>query len=507
MSPQLTLDLEVHPTPVKVMSEAYQKLLAEATSATDETESIRILAKILVDEGGKDFVSSLDPKDGETCIKILDHGLSGHRLSRAEDKTFSITLWKLAAAHRRLPDSVTIKEKLEISDERRSGSESNDTRMGKHNGNLVAVTTRAISPKNNPDWIRQGFCKEVILWRKLSHPNILKLFGAYGDMEKGPLATVSEWVAGGNIVEYIKHNSVNRLELLHGAAQGLKYLHDEGIVHGDPTGQNILVTNDAPPRACLSGFACMTIIPDSGEPIPFDVQLGHGTVEFKSPERFNPQRFDTQYPLVTREADIYAFAMTIYQVLTGEVPFNDLQEVEVIESVVNGLRPAKPQDASSIGFFDSLWDFIQLCWDGDRTRRPTAAEVVGHLAEAATNWDTLMPPATATPAQGPAKIDSDPMIRLETREDQRVLDPSVDAPPALAAGPSGTAPHTAENDHNASSGVLRRLGKAFRTVFTTVRDRATRGRARNARAPDQPAGDTHNIEGGPPSPLLHARCC
>ena len=90
----------------------------------------------------------------------------------------------------------------------------------------------------------------------------------------------------------------------------------------------------------------------------------------------------------------------LIQVLTGEVPFNDLQEVEVIESVVNGLRPAKPQDASSIGFFDSLWDFIQLCWDGDRTRRPTAAEVVGHLAEAATKWDTLMPPAIATPAQG-----------------------------------------------------------------------------------------------------------
>lgn len=54
---------------------------------------------------------------------------------------------------------------------------------------------------------------------------------------------------------------------------------------------------------------------DSAEPIPFDVQLEHGTMEFKSPERFNPQKFGVKHPLVAREADIYAFGMTIFQVL------------------------------------------------------------------------------------------------------------------------------------------------------------------------------------------------
>ena len=126
-----------------------------------------------------------------------------------------------------------MQEELEVSEEIRAGSESTDIRVGKHKGNLVAVTARAISPKNNPDWIRQvrnmpviflsegrseclfqGFCKQVILWSKLSHPNVLKLLGAYGDMEKGPLTTVSEWVTGGDIMEYTKHNPANRLELV-----------------------------------------------------------------------------------------------------------------------------------------------------------------------------------------------------------------------------------------------------------------------------------------------------
>ena len=75
-------------------------------------------------------------------------------------------------------------------------------------------------------------------------------------MEKAQLATVSEWMARGSVVEYIIQNSVNRLELvsglpllndpsadakqqLHGAAQGLEYLHDNGIVHGNLMGVRI----------------------------------------------------------------------------------------------------------------------------------------------------------------------------------------------------------------------------------------------------------------------------
>lgn len=126
-----------------------------------------------------------------------------------------------------------MQEELEASDEISAGSESTDIRVGKYKGNLVTVATRAISPKNNPDWIRQvcsvfiispseadgrvsfqAFCKQVVLWSKLSHPNVLKLLGAYGDMEKGPLTTVSGWTEGGDIMEYIKHNPVNRLELV-----------------------------------------------------------------------------------------------------------------------------------------------------------------------------------------------------------------------------------------------------------------------------------------------------
>ena len=60
----------------------------------------------------------------------------------------------------------------------------------------------------------QRFYKEVILWETLSHPNILKLVGVQEDTGKRQFITVSEWMKHGNIMEYIKNNHANRLELV-----------------------------------------------------------------------------------------------------------------------------------------------------------------------------------------------------------------------------------------------------------------------------------------------------
>jgi hypothetical protein len=81
-----------------------------------------------------------------------------------------------------------------------------------------------------------------------------------------------------------------------------------------------------------------------------------------------------------------------FQVLTGEFPLRGVRPPELGYSVAQGLRPAKPVNASSIGFSDLLWGFVQRCWDGDMNKRPKVAEVVAHLKEAATNWNSLMPP-------------------------------------------------------------------------------------------------------------------
>jgi serine/threonine protein kinase len=99
------------------------------------------------------------------------------------------------------------------------------------------------------------FCKEVITWKALRHQNVLPLLGV--TMSRGQFAMVSEWMTNGNINEFIeKRMDANRFELvkfqtllltsliinclwslqLKDVAEGLIYMHGEGMIHGDLKG-------------------------------------------------------------------------------------------------------------------------------------------------------------------------------------------------------------------------------------------------------------------------------
>jgi len=169
---------------------------------------------------------------------------------------------------------MTVTENIEVPDKIVASGGFADVRRGTYMGRFVAVKTVKIPEEGdflrirkvsiNGDFfvirnvvstvLLQQFCKEVILWNMISHPNVLKLAGVRGDMEKGQFITVSEWMEHGNIMQFTRKNHVNRLELvrgfpfppllpftkarqqLHGAVQGLKYLHGANLTHGDLKG-------------------------------------------------------------------------------------------------------------------------------------------------------------------------------------------------------------------------------------------------------------------------------
>ena len=74
--------------------------------------------------------------------------------------------------------------------------------------------------------------------------------------------------------------------------------------------------------------------------------------------------------------------------------------------MIEGRRPDKPGNASSIGFSDSLWDFVQRCWNGDKKLRPSVTGVVACLEKAAANWDVPMPPYAVAEAEAEAVAES-----------------------------------------------------------------------------------------------------
>ena len=69
---------------------------------------------------------------------------------------------------------------------------------------------------------KQRFCKEVLTWKALCHPNILPLLGV--TMEDHRFTMVSEWSESGNINEFVKvHRGANQFKLVRSSTNGSMY--------------------------------------------------------------------------------------------------------------------------------------------------------------------------------------------------------------------------------------------------------------------------------------------
>jgi hypothetical protein len=58
----------------------------------------------------------------------------------------------------------------------------------------------------------------------------------------------------------------------------------------------------------------------------------------------------------------------------------------VVNEIMEGVRPMKPEGAKRLGFSNELWRTIELCWLQDRNARPSVEEILSCLTEAAAFW-------------------------------------------------------------------------------------------------------------------------
>ena len=95
-----------------------------------------------------------------------------------------------------------------------------------------------------------------------------------------------------------------------------------------------------------------------------------------SPELLLSTKFGLEKGVPSKEADIYALGMTVYQVLIGKGPFCPKWEAELLAAVISGERPPKPENAERIGMTDAVWALLVECWREDRATRPNISDVL-----------------------------------------------------------------------------------------------------------------------------------
>jgi len=120
---------------------------------------------------------------------------------------------------------------------------------------------------------------------------------------------------------------------------------------------------------------------------------------YVAPELLHPEKFGLDAYRISKQADIYAFGMVIYEVLTGRPPFGaeKNRHQKVMQRVMEGKRPSKPENAEDIGFGGGTWELTQQCWHHDRKKRPTTERLSKHFQHVETT-SSIIRPGPTTPA-------------------------------------------------------------------------------------------------------------
>ncbi|KAG5718462.1 putative LIM domain-containing serine/threonine-protein kinase [Termitomyces sp. T112] len=245
---------------------------------------------------------------------------------------------------------------------------------------------------------RRALSRELMAWAQISHENILPFYGICPLGDGVRFGIVAPFLKSGNVVDFlVEFPNANRRSLIRGIATGMSHLHENGIVHGDIKGQNVLVTDTDPPRAVLADFGLATVVDTEGLQSPYlsSNAIEGGTMQFEAPELLDPTIFYRR----TTASDVYAFSMTVYQILSGEVPFHNKRKIHVPTIVLHGTRPSRPleQVYRERGLDDFMWELINDCWHQKAAKCPGARKVLERLskvvpAPCTQGWGNLSPP-------------------------------------------------------------------------------------------------------------------
>ncbi|KAF9224289.1 kinase-like protein [Gyrodon lividus] len=225
----------------------------------------------------------------------------------------------------------------------------------------------------------QRFKREVDIWNKVweidQGRHILPLYGFC--QNDGPFPyVVSPWQEYGTADMYVaRFPDVDHHALIQGISVGINVLHtmNPPVVHGDLKGANIVIDGTGNPL--LADFGFSRIVEDITG-VAFTQSAG-----ISNSQRWLAPELCFDKGRLTTAADVYAFGMTILQLMTHATPWSTIRHTtQVIIQVASGKKPPRPLDEATIarGLDDHLWEVMQKCWD-EADKRPNMTQLIQML--------------------------------------------------------------------------------------------------------------------------------
>lgn len=182
----------------------------------------------------------------------------------------------------------------------------------------VAVKILRLDLQKEPQTLAR-FQREALATSELSHPNIVMVLDVGTD--HGLPYMVMEYVDGPDLKEYIRANSPlnlgNIIKIMDQILSAMSLAHKHNVIHRDLKPQNILMDKHGNIKIADFGIAVAL-----NQNSVTQTNSAIGSVHYMSPEQ-------TRGGLVTKQSDIYSLGIILYELITGNVPFNGDSAVSI----------------------------------------------------------------------------------------------------------------------------------------------------------------------------------
>lgn len=243
------------------------------------------------------------------------------------------------------------------------------------------VAIKLLFRQDLDDAVLGKFKKEVEIMTRMRHPNLLLLMGAC--TAPGKCALVME-LFGGDVEKLLRDESfvlsaAQKVKMLKDVAQGMNWLHESKppVLHRDLKPANLLVDrNTLLVKICDFGLSCV-----KNPAATKEQDTGGGTPVFMAPEVLLGNVFEWY-------ADVYAFAITAWEVYTRNLAFAEFTALAQFKRAVceRNVRPPLPSDLPW-----RFQDLLESCWSAHVSQRPKFSRILSVLDQ------TLLEVAVADP--------------------------------------------------------------------------------------------------------------
>lgn len=222
--------------------------------------------------------------------------------------------------------------------------------------------------------------KEIQIIEELNHPTIIKFFGYSLTDFKGDhnFTLVLEYAKNNSLYEALEKEKKGNGQLddttkqiiLIGTARALLYLHQHNIAHLNVKPSKILLDDSFRPH--LSGFELSEFCRDKNS-----CDSVKGTILYMAPEVI-----EGSYWL---EADVYSFAILMFEVVDGSHPFNNIKNRYLFQQGI--LRGERPEFKNPVK--PKIKELIEKCWSSNPADRPKFETIFNLLAHRRDPFDVF----------------------------------------------------------------------------------------------------------------------